>query len=144
MVNELCGTLCCSMQFVVLMELSGTLVLPAAIIFTGVLIASSILIEPAWIPLIMLVGILGLPAILILLTTQEISYLFWIVIYIISLPVWNFVLPTYAFWHFDDFSWGETRKIEGEDKGHDDGDGEYDNSKVTLKNLNKYEEISLD
>ena len=30
------------------------------------------------------------------------------------------MLPVYAFWHFDDFSWGETRKVEGEGKdlGH--------------------------
>jgi chitin synthase len=35
-------------------------------------------------------------------------------IYLLALPIWNFILPTYAFWHFDDFSWGETRVIEGE------------------------------
>jgi hypothetical protein len=31
------------------------------------------------------------------------------------LPIWNFVLPVYSFWHFDDFTWGETRKIHGID-----------------------------
>lgn len=31
-----------------------------------------------------------------------------------ALPVWNLILPIYSFWHFDDFSWGETRKIDGE------------------------------
>jgi chitin synthase len=30
-------------------------------------------------------------------------------IYLAALPIWNFILPVYAFWHFDDFSWGETR-----------------------------------
>lgn len=140
-VDRLCGTFCCSMQFVVLMELFGTLVLPAAIIFTGVLLASSILIKPEWIPLIMLVGILGLPAVLIFLTTREISYVFWLIVYIFSLPVWNFVLPVYSFWHFDDFSWGETRKIEGEDESHGDDEGEFDVSKVSLKHLNKHLEI---
>jgi chitin synthase len=34
-------------------------------------------------------------------------------IYLFALPVWNFLLPLYAFWHFDDFSWGETRYVEG-------------------------------
>lgn len=36
------------------------------------------------------------------------------------------MLPLYAFWHFDDFSWGQTRKVEGETKkgeAHGDSDG---------------------
>ena len=33
------------------------------------------------------------------------------VIYILAYPIWNFLLPIYAFWHFDNFSWGATRKI---------------------------------
>lgn len=47
-------------------------------------------------------------------------------IYMLSLPIWNFVLPLYAFWHFDDFSWGQTRQVEGEkkDRGHGDKVGE--------------------
>ncbi|KAM0688257.1 hypothetical protein COBT_000487 [Conglomerata obtusa] len=134
-VSRLCGTFCCSMQFVVCMELMGTLVLPAAIIFTGVLIFAAFYIEPAWIPLIMLFGILGLPAFLILLTTREISYIFWIVVYIFSLPIWNFVFPVYAFWHFDDFSWGETRKVEGEEKNHGESEGVFDPKKIPLKHF---------
>ena len=42
LVNDLCGTFCCSMQFVIFMELVGTLVLPAAILFTIVLLLSSL------------------------------------------------------------------------------------------------------
>lgn len=42
------------------------------------------------------------------------------VIYLIALPIWNFVLPVYAFSKFDDFSWGETRKVQGAIKGDDD------------------------
>lgn len=33
------------------------------------------------------------------------------IVYILALPIWNFVLPIYSFWHFDDFTWGETRKV---------------------------------
>lgn len=44
-------------------------------------------------------------------------------IYLIALPIWNFVLPVYAFSKFDDFSWGETRKVEGEVKGDNDHGG---------------------
>ncbi|KRH94744.1 Chitin synthase/hyaluronan synthase (glycosyltransferases) [Pseudoloma neurophilia] len=115
-VKSLCGTFCCSMQFAVGVELVGTLVLPVSIFFTFVLIIVSILGKPAWIPLIMLACILGLPAILILITSFRLQYIFWLIIYIFSLPVWNFILPVYSFWHFDDFSWGETRKVEGEEK----------------------------
>lgn len=39
LVRDLCGTFCFSMQFVVFMELVGTLVLPAAIAFTMYILA---------------------------------------------------------------------------------------------------------
>jgi hypothetical protein len=31
--------------------------------------------------------------------------------YILAMPVYCFYLPLYAFWHFDDFSWGNTRLV---------------------------------
>ncbi|KAI9324475.1 DEK C terminal domain-containing protein [Zopfochytrium polystomum] len=31
------------------------------------------------------------------------------------MPVTGFYVPLYAFWHFDDFSWGNTRVVTGED-----------------------------
>lgn len=138
---DLCGTFCCSMQFVVALELFGTLVLPAAIVFTGVLIVSAIVRTPEWIPLILLLAILGLPAMLIFFTTLNILYFFWLVIYLVSLPIWNFVLPMYAFWHFDDFSWGETRKVNKDDKvkTHGEAEGECDHSQIIFKELEDYE-----
>ncbi|CAG8668926.1 7325_t:CDS:2 [Rhizophagus irregularis] len=57
-------------------------------------------------------------AFLVVFTSHKIMYLFWMLVYILAMPVWNFILPVYAFWHFDDFSWGATRKIAGEDNGH--------------------------
>jgi hypothetical protein len=59
-------------------------------------------------------------------------------IYLCSLPIWNFVLPVYAYWHFDDFSWGETRKIEGEgaakpETGHGDKEGVFDSTSIVMK-----------
>ncbi|KAG8804534.1 Chitin synthase, class 1 [Serendipita sp. 399] len=126
-VQNLCGTFCFSMQFVVFMDLLGTVVLPVAIALTYWLIAALALNPPKhfeqYIPLIMLCSVLGLPAVLILITTRKIVYVFWMFIYLAALPIWNFVLPIYAFWHFDDFSWGETRRVEGEgkQKGHDIG-----------------------
>ncbi len=66
--------------------------------------------------LIMVVGALGLPGMVIILVTGHIGYVFWMIIYMISLPIWNLILPIYAFSKFDDFSWGETRKVVGDKK----------------------------
>jgi chitin synthase len=113
LVRNLCGTFCFSMQFVVFMDLLGTVVLPVAIALTYLLIATVALSPPKTfpeaIPIVLLGGVLGLPAVLILITTGKVVYIFWMFIYLAALPIWNFVLPLYAFWHFDDFSWGETR-----------------------------------
>ena len=113
LVRNLCGTFCFSMQFVVFMDLLGTVVLPIAITLTYALIVGIALKPPKSfeeaIPLMLLVAVLGLPAVLILITTRKVVYVFWMLIYLLALPIWNFVLPLYAFWHFDDFSWGETR-----------------------------------
>lgn len=65
-------------------------------------------------------------------------------VYLISLPVWNFILPTYSFWHFDDFSWGDTRQTAGAKPGADkaghDEDGEFDSSKITMKRWGDFEQ----
>jgi len=104
LVRELCGTFCFSMQFLIFIELVGTVVLPAAITFTAVLVGSSIYngitgaapIEV--IPLLLLFAILGLPAFLILLTTRRVVYVYWMLVYLLALPIWNFCLPAYAYW----------------------------------------------
>ncbi|KIM47653.1 glycosyltransferase family 2 protein [Hebeloma cylindrosporum] len=142
LVRDLCGTFCFSMQFVVGMELAGTLVLPAAIAFTVYLIVVSIIPggPNTTIPLILLAIVLGLPGLLIVVTSRKVAYVGWMLIYLISLPIWNGILPAYAFWHFDDFSWGETRKVLG-DKGHDTGDkdGEFDSSHIVMKRWAEFE-----
>ncbi|KAI8337757.1 chitin synthase-domain-containing protein [Chlamydoabsidia padenii] len=140
-VNDLCGTFCFSMQFVVFIDLVGTLALPAAITFTLYLIICAILGRPSVISLILLALILGLPGVLIMMTSRKIVYVGWMLLYLVSLPVWNFVLPMYAYWHFDDFSWGDTRKVEGEQKGggHGDKEGEFDASVFTMKRWHEFE-----
>lgn len=110
------------------MELAGTLVLPAAIAFTLYLIVVAIIpgtVKPV-LSLILLAIILGIPGVLIVVTSRKVAYLGWMLIYLMSLPIWNFgetpacssratptfadlppssVLPFYAFLHMDDFSW---------------------------------------
>ncbi|KIL68940.1 glycosyltransferase family 2 protein [Amanita muscaria Koide BX008] len=149
LVRNLCGTFCFSMQFVVFMDLLGTVVLPIAIVLTYSLIVGMVLQPPKTfneaIPLMLLIGVLGLPAILILITTRKVVYVFWMLIYILALPVWNFILPVYAFWHFDDFSWGETRKVEGEGKGEGHGDGgvAYQGAAIPMRRWEDWERSRL-
>lgn len=142
LVRDLCGTFCFSMQFIVGIELIGTLVLPAAIAFTFYVVIISIVHSPPQIiPLVLLGLILGLPAVLIVCTAHSWSYVVWMLIYLLSLPVWNFILPTYAFWKFDDFSWGDTRKTAGEKtkKAGIEYEGEFDSSKITMKRWAEFE-----
>ncbi|KAH7035362.1 chitin synthase-domain-containing protein [Microdochium trichocladiopsis] len=142
LVKDLCGTFCFSMQFVVAIELIGTLVLPAALAFTIYVVVISIISpEPQIIPLVLLGLILGLPGALIIITAHSWSYVLWMLIYLLALPIWNFVLPTYAFWKFDDFSWGETRKTDGEKtkKAGLEYEGEFDSSKITMKRWAEFE-----
>ncbi|KAJ3148814.1 hypothetical protein HK101_002113 [Irineochytrium annulatum] len=106
------------------LELIGTIVLPAAICFTVYLIVRLIISSVVdVVPLVMLLAILGLPGFLICITSGKLVYVGWMLIYLLALPIWNFILPVYAFWHFDDFSWGETRRVEGESKAEKDGHG---------------------
>jgi len=142
-VRQLCGIFCFSMQFVIALELFGTLTLPAAIIFTFILIIVSFIgpVVPI-VPLIMLACILGLPAVLVAITSRRLVYIAWMLIYLCALPIWNFVLPTYAYWHFDDFSWGETRKVQGDDgAGHGPAEKEetFDIKQVPLRKWADYE-----
>lgn len=148
-VRNLCGTFCFSMQFVVFMDLLGTVVLPVAIVLTYSLVVNMVLTPPKTfdqaIPLMLLLAVIGLPAVLILITTRKVVYVFWMLVYLVALPVWNFVLPVYAFWHFDDFSWGETRKVQGEakDQGHAAGTGTFDGSSVPMRRWEDWERSRL-
>ncbi|KAF9087026.1 hypothetical protein BGX23_008410 [Mortierella sp. AD031] len=149
LVRNLCGTFCFSMQFVILMELIGTVTLPVAMILMLIMIVQLSMITftnvAQAMPLILLVFVLTMPAILILITTRKLIYISWMFVYLLALPVWNFILPLYAYWHFDDFSWGETRKVAGEAKGeaHGNADGIFDASKVPLKRWDDYEKARV-
>ncbi|WOO78852.1 Chitin synthase 3 [Vanrija pseudolonga] len=148
LVRDLCGTFCFSMQFVVFMDLVGTLVLPAAISFTLYILIITILPRSVThqakpiVSLVLLACILGLPGVLIIITSRKLVYVGWMLMYLLSLPVWNFVLPAYSFWHMDDFSWGETRKVAGEGKGdasHGDKEGTFDSSNIVMKRWIEFE-----
>ncbi|KAJ2794119.1 Chitin synthase, class 1, partial [Coemansia helicoidea] len=150
LVRNLCGTFCLSMQFSIFLDLVGTVALPVAIVLTYILIVRAAMTTynsaSAYLPLGMLIMVLFLPGVLILITTRKWVYVLWMFVYLLALPIWNLVLPTYAYWHFDDFSWGETRKVQGEGKdkgGHGDGEGTFDASAVQLRRWEDYERKRL-
>ncbi|KAJ3136993.1 Chitin synthase, class 3 [Physocladia obscura] len=128
--------------FVIFMNLVGTVVLPAAITFTFTILVLTVTKTGAdtELPLILLALVLGLPAVLIVMTANRPIYIFWMIIYLCSLPIWNFFLPVYAFWHFDDFSWGATRRVAGEDVGHDQSrrEGEFTGEGINMKRWSEW------
>lgn len=144
-VRNMCGIFCFSMQFVIMLELVGSAALPCTVIFPIYLLAQSFFARSVpLVPLIVLAAILGFPALLVLFTTRRWHYVGWMFIYIAALPIWNFLFPLYAFWHFDDFTWGQTRKVAGDASGagenaHADPKGLFDSSKITMKRWCEYE-----
>ena len=80
-----------------------------------------------------------LPAILLAILRTKAIYFYWMLLYLLSLPIWQFWLPLYAFWHFDDFTWGETRKIQGESSDENQDIQELLSSRIPLRRWEEYE-----
>lgn len=141
LVKDLCGVFCFSMQFVIFIELVGTVVLPAAICFTIYVIVYAATSTPTPVlSLVLLSIIFGLPGLLIVITVSSWKYIVYFFIYLLALPIWNFVLPTYSYWKFDDFSWGETRKVgDGDKSAHGENEGLFDSSHIVMKRWRDYE-----
>jgi chitin synthase len=117
----LCGCLCFSMRLVVFLDLFATLIMPAATAYLGYLIYASIDAQQApMISLIMMSAAYGLQT-LIFLIKHQYQHIGWMIISIFALPVFSFYIPLYAYWHFDDFKWGNTRKGAAADTGHGGG-----------------------
>jgi len=115
--NDLCGFLCFSMRTVVFLDLLSTMVQPAMILYLFYLIYCIIFpsedsIFP-WVSLLMLAFTYGLQIIIFILR-GAFQHIGWIVIYILAMPIFGMFIPMYSYWHFDDFSWGNTRRILGE------------------------------
>eukprot|EP00834_Sanchytrium_tribonematis_P004991 NODE_276_length_10970_cov_0.627909.p2 type:complete len:321 gc:universal NODE_276_length_10970_cov_0.627909:866-1828(+) len=135
-VDQMCGFCCFSMRFVVFIDLFSTIVQPAGIIYLiyllGKIAYDYITLAPdrqvPVIALYLLAAVYGMQA-FIFIVKREFQHIGWMIIYILAMPVFGFILPVYAFWHFDDFSWGNTRTIFG-----DDG-----KKKVMIKNVEKFD-----
>lgn len=113
--QQLCGFCCFSMRFVVFIDLLSTIVAPvtvAYIVYLIVLLSTKTDVVPLT-AFILLGAIYGLQAIIFILRRKW-EMIGWMIIYILAMPVFSLALPLYAFWHMDDFSWGNTRLVTGE------------------------------
>lgn len=117
--SSLCGTCCFSMRFLVIIDLLGTFVMPASVIYIFYLIYQSLHYKSA--PTISLLLILisyGIQSMIFIIKGRW-QYIGWLAIHILSFPVTNFIIPIYAYWNFDDFTWGYTRRTDQELKSMD-------------------------
>ena len=113
--QQLCGFCCFSMRFVVFIDLVSTIVQPVTVFYLVYLLVQ-IGTHAGLVPLaafILLGAIYGLQAIVFILRRKW-EMIGWMLVYILAMPVFSFGLPLYAFWYMDDFSWGNTRIVNGE------------------------------
>ncbi|KAG1739324.1 glycosyltransferase family 2 protein [Suillus lakei] len=133
---DLCGVCCFSMRFFVFLDLIGTLL--AWLVFE---VATGQSPFPL-ISIIMLAAVYGLQA-LIFIIRREFMLVGWMVVYILSYPVYSFFLPIYSFWRMDEFGWGNTR-IVLDDGGSkkviaNNNDMKFNESMIPYKKFSDYE-----
>ncbi|KAJ3254350.1 hypothetical protein HK103_007232 [Boothiomyces macroporosus] len=123
--GELCGFCCISLRFVVFIDLLATFIQPASLIYIVYLVymvASNSLTNVPLISLIMLGCVYGFQ-------------------YLLGIPLFGFYIPLYSFWHFDDFTWGNTRKVIEDEKAasHQVEEEYFDPDSVPLVKWSDYE-----
>lgn len=143
LLQELCGFCCLSMRFVVMTDLIGTITLPSSVIYL-IYLLYEVISGTGPVPKIalgMLAGAYGLQS-LIFIFKRQWQHIGWMIIYILAIPIFSFFIPLYAFWHFDDFSWGNTRVVVG-DKTKQiivTDDEKFDEKMIPLKKWAVYEQ----
>ncbi|ORX66286.1 hypothetical protein DL89DRAFT_270219 [Linderina pennispora] len=143
---RLCGFCCFSMRFIVFIDLVSTIVMPATVVYLGYLIYQ-LAISTSDTPLVsvyLLAAVYGLQAMLFVIKRQW-QHIGWMIVYLLALPVFSFFIPIYAFWHFDDFSWGNTRVVVGDGKKPKfvAEVEEFDPSVIPLRKWDEYEQEIL-
>jgi chitin synthase len=106
----LCGCLCFSMRLVVFLDLFATLIMPAATAYLGYLIYASVQAQQAPIISLIMLGVAYGLQMFIFIVKHQYQHVGWMIISILAMPFFSFYIPLYAYWHFDDFKWGNTRK----------------------------------
>ncbi|KAJ3320361.1 hypothetical protein HDU76_000320 [Blyttiomyces sp. JEL0837] len=145
---ELCGFCCLNMRFVVFIDLFATLVQPAALVYIGYLVYISVTDQATTFPLISIIMICAIYGfqIIIFLLKREWQHIGWMIIYLFAIPFFGFFIPLYAFWHFDDFSWGNTRLVveDGQKKEIAVDPEPFNPSDIPLKKWADYEQERLE
>lgn len=112
-VKTMCGICCFSMKTVVFLDLIASMVLPASMLYAAYFVYL-VIVERESVSTLMLIlygVIIGVQLMIFILRSQW-DYLWWFFIFaLLGAPVFYFILPLYAFWHMDDFSWGSTRQV---------------------------------
>ncbi|ORX71845.1 hypothetical protein DL89DRAFT_265558 [Linderina pennispora] len=140
---EMCGFCCFSMRFVVFIDLFGTLTMPCTLFYLAYLIYVGVskISDIGYISLVLIGAIYGLQAVIFILKRQW-QHIGWMIIYLFAYPLWSFFIPVYAFWHMDDFSWGNTRIVVGEDGKRQifvKDEEPFDPSEIPMKTWAEYE-----
>ncbi|KAI8088683.1 chitin synthase-domain-containing protein [Halteromyces radiatus] len=140
---QLCGFCCFSMRFVVILDLLSTLTMPAIVCYLIYLIYR-LVTDANQVPMISIItlgGVYGLQAIIFILRRKW-EHIGWMIVYILAIPLFSFFMPIYSFWHFDDFSWGNTRVVVGEGgqkKAMPADEGRFDPRSIPLKKWKDHE-----
>ncbi|RDA95156.1 hypothetical protein CP533_1929 [Ophiocordyceps camponoti-saundersi (nom. inval.)] len=140
--NQLCGFCCFSMRFIVFIDLLSTVVQPVTIAYIAylvTLVATRATVVPIT-AFVLLGAIYGLQAIIFILRRKW-EMVGWMILYVLAIPVFSFGLPLYAFWHMDDFNWGNTRVVAGE-KGKKvviSDEGKFDPRSIPRKKWEEYQ-----
>ncbi|KAF9918653.1 hypothetical protein BX616_007083 [Lobosporangium transversale] len=141
---ELCGFCCFSMRFIVFIDLLGTLILPASfvyLVYLIVVVATHMQPLPI-VAVAILAAVYGLQALIFILKGAW-QHIGWMIIYIIAMPFFSVFIPLYSFWHFDDFSWGNTRQVVSADGKKTvmaaEAQTRFDPNSIPLKSLEAFE-----
>ncbi|KAI8904257.1 chitin synthase-domain-containing protein [Powellomyces hirtus] len=120
--RDLCGYGCCGMRFVVGVDLVATCAMPASVLYVAYLVFATLYgatgtgtgdgVSFPLLSLVIVAAIYGVQVVVFVVRMRW-AHVVWMVLYLLSLPLFAFVIPLYSFWHFDDFTWGSTRVVRG-------------------------------
>ncbi|KAG6335389.1 hypothetical protein ID866_3703 [Astraeus odoratus] len=112
LLKDLCGVCCFSMRFFVYLDLISTIILPATVLYLIWLVIEVATGSTAfpYISIAMIAAVYGFQA-LIFIVRREFMLIGWMVVYLLSYPIYSFFLPIYSFWRMDEFGWGNTRVV---------------------------------
>ncbi|KAI0027842.1 glycosyltransferase family 2 protein [Vararia minispora EC-137] len=140
--DKLCGFCCFSMRFIVMIDLLSTIIQPVSVAYI-VYLVYIVAVNHQQVQIVSIVLIIAVYALqaLVFVLRRKWDMIGWMIFYILAIPAMSFALPFYSFWRMDDFSWGATRIVLGEQGKklvvHDEG--KFDPRSIPLKSWTDYE-----